>query len=296
MSKHGFKDNVTFAGYNDIFKTEDDYLEISDEQVVEIRLNQLFEFKNHPFRVVNDEKMKEMIESIKQYGVLMPGIVRERAEGGYEIIAGHRRKLASEMAGKETMPVIIRDITDDEATIIMVDSNIQREDILPSEKAKSYRMKYEAMKHQGQSGGKSLEIMGEQSGEAGKTIQRYIWLSNLNDTLLTMVDNKKLGIAQGTDISFLGQEEQNWVVDEINVSNCKISNKQAKKIKDWYKQEILTRELLHNILDIEKIVERKVTLSAKKLNDFFEPYMSNEEIEDVIVGLLKKWKTDGGDK
>ena len=148
MSKHGFKDNVTFAGYNDIFKTEDDYLEISDEQVVEIRLNQLFEFKNHPFRVVNDEKMKEMIESIKQHGVLMPGIVRERAEGGYEIIAGHRRKFASEMAGKETMPVIIRDISDDEATIIMVDTNIQREDILPSEKARAYSMKYEAMKHQ----------------------------------------------------------------------------------------------------------------------------------------------------
>ena len=152
-----------------------------------MELTNLYPFKNHPFRVADDEKMEETVESIEKYGVLVPGIARPRKEGGYEIIAGHRRKRGSELAGRTEMPVIVRNYTDDEATIIMVDSNIQREDILPSEKARAYAMKYEAMKHQGKKSGKiTLEEMGEAAGENGKKVQRYIWLSRLSDRLLDL--------------------------------------------------------------------------------------------------------------
>ena len=199
--------------------TYDDLLGISNEESVDtekiiiVPLNDLYDFKDHPFRVVDDEKMEETTESIKKYGVLVPGIARPRVGGGYEIIAGHRRKRGSERAGKSEMPVIVRNYTDDEATIIMVDSNIQREDILPSEKAKAYFMKYEAMKHQGsKSGGLTLDEIGEKAGESGKTVQRYIWLSRLSDELLELVDNKKIGFMQGVDISFLTEEQQQWVL------------------------------------------------------------------------------------
>lgn len=165
----------------------------STEQIISVPIQDLYDFKDHPFHVSDDEKMEETTESIRQYGVLVPGIARPRAGGGYEIIAGHRRKRGCELVGKTEMPVIVRNYTDDEAIIIMVDSNIQREDILPSEKAKAYKMKYEAMKHQGKKSGKNtLEEVGEAAGENGKKVQRYIWLSRLSDELLEMVDHKKL--------------------------------------------------------------------------------------------------------
>ena len=173
---------------------------MAGEQIINAKLSDLHTFKGHPFRVFDDEKMEETTESISRYGVLVPGLARPRAGGGYEIIAGHRRKRGSERAGLDTMPVIVRNYTDDEATIIMVDSNIQREDILPSEKAKAYAMKYEAMKHQGSKGGSTLDEVGEAAGESGKTVQRYVWLARLSDELLGMVDAKKIGIAQGVDI------------------------------------------------------------------------------------------------
>ncbi len=161
------------------------------EQIIDAPLAELYTFKDHPFRVEDDEKMEEATESIRQYGVLVPGIARPRAGGGYEIIAGHRRKRGSELAGKTEMPVVVRSYTDDEATIIMVDSNIQREDILPSEKARAYKMKYEAMKHQGKKSGRNtLDEVGEAAGENAKKVQRYIWLSRLSDELLAMVDGK----------------------------------------------------------------------------------------------------------
>ena len=161
------------------------------EQIIDAPLAELYTFKDHPFRVEDDEKMEETTESIRQYGVLVPGIARPRAGGGYEIIAGHRRKRGSELAGKTEMPVVVRSYTDDEATIIMVDSNIQREDILPSEKARAYKMKYEAMKHQGKKSGRNtLDEVGEAAGENAKKVQRYIWLSRLSDELLAMVDGK----------------------------------------------------------------------------------------------------------
>ena len=171
------------------------------EKILIIPLEELHTFKDHPFRVVDDEKMQETVESIEKYGVLVPAIARKRAAGGYELIAGHRRKRGSELAGKTDMPVIVRNYTDDEAVVIMVDSNIQREDILPSEKAKAYKMKYEAMKHQGKKSGKNtLEEVGETAGENAKKVQRYIWLARLSDALLEMVDNRKLGFSQGVDI------------------------------------------------------------------------------------------------
>ena len=205
------------------------------EQIINAPLvAELYTFKDHPFRVEDDEKMEETTESIRQYGVLVPGIARPRAGDGYEIIAGHRRKRGSELAGKTEMPVIVRNYTDDEATIIMVDSNIQREDILPSEKARAYKMKYEAMKHQGKKSGRNtLDEVGEAAGENAKKVQRYIWLSRLSDELLAMVDGKKLGFSQGVDISFLAEEAQGWVQAVIEEKACNVSMAQSAKIKEY---------------------------------------------------------------
>lgn len=182
MSKLGSAAKVKLNSYDDLFGTAG--VQADTGQVQEIPLSELHDFKGHPFKVLDDEKMQETVESIKNYGVLMPGIVRTRAEGGYEIIAGHRRKHGCELAGLSTMPVFVKEYSDDEATVIMVDTNIQREDILPSEKARAYAMKYEAIKHQGRKGGgNSLDEVGEAAGESGKTVQRYIWLARLSDEL-----------------------------------------------------------------------------------------------------------------
>ena len=197
MSKTGSAAKVKLNSFDDLFGTEQP--QTGTEQVQEIALSELHEFKGHPFKVLDDEKMQETVESVREHGVLMPGIARPMKDGGYEIIAGHRRRHACELVGLTTMPMFIRDYTDDEATIIMVDSNIQREDILPSEKAKAYRMKYDAMKHQGsKEGGLTLGELGEAAGESAKTVQRYIWISRLSDSLLDMVDAKKIGILYTT--------------------------------------------------------------------------------------------------
>ena len=202
-AKTGSAAKIRMESFDDLFGGST-VQENGAEQIINAPLADLHTFKNHPFRVEDDEKMEETTESIRQYGVLVPGIARPRAGGGYEIIAGHRRKRGSELAGKTEMPVIVRNYTDDEATIIMVDSNIQREDILPSEKARAYKMKYEAMKHQGKKSGKNtLDEVGEAAGENAKKVQRYIWLSRLTERLLALVDSKKLGFSQGVDISFL---------------------------------------------------------------------------------------------
>ena len=194
-----------------------------DTAVTEVPLADLHAFKGHPFRVLDDAKMDETVESIKKYGVLMPGIVRPRAEGGYEIIAGHRRKRACELAGLETMPVLIKNYADDEATVTMVDTNIQREDILPSEKARAYRMKFEAMKHQGSGGGSTFESIGEAAGESGKTVQRYVWLPRLSEALLGLVDERKLPVRSGVELSYLTAKEQRLVEGVIHATGAVIS-------------------------------------------------------------------------
>ena len=266
----------------------------SVEQIINAPLADLHTFKDHPFRVVDDEKMEETTESIRQYGVLVPGIARPRAGGGYEIIAGHRRKRGSELAGKTQMPVIVRNYTDDEATIIMVDSNIQREDILPSEKARAYKMKYEAMKHQGKKSGRNtLDEVGEAAGENAKKVQRYIWLSRLSDELLEMVDTKKLGFSQGVDISFLTEEAQQWVQAVIVEQGCSVSMVQSGKLKEYCKSGELTLAMVKLILSEEKPKERKITIKSDKIGEYFSDSYSNEEIENIIISLLDKWKEEG---
>ena len=264
------------------------------EQIINAPLAELHTFKDHPFRVEDDEKMEETTESIRQYGVLVPGIARPRAGGGYEIIAGHRRKRGSELAGKTEMPVVVRNYTDDEATIIMVDSNIQREDILPSEKARAYKMKYEAMKHQGKKSGKNtLDEVGEAAGENAKKVQRYIWLSRLSDGLLDMVDTKKLGFSQGVDISFLTEEAQQWVQVIIGEQECNVSIVQSGKLKEYGKSGELTLAMVRMVLLEEKPKERKITIKSDRIGRYFSDSYSNEEIENIIISLLDKWKEEG---
>ena len=285
---------IQLTSYDDLLGL-DSSANTDTEKIINVPLTELHTFKDHPFRVVDDEKMEETTESIQQYGVLVPGLARPREGGGYEIIAGHRRKRGSERAGKTEMPVIVRKYTDDEATIIMVDSNIQREDILPSEKAKAYRMKFEAMKHQGKKeGGNTLEEIGEAAGESGKTVQRYIWLSRLTDELLDMVDNKKVGIVQGVDISFLSVEAQGWVYEIITGQKVSVSSTQSGKLKEYGKSGELTKARVKLILSEQKSKERKVTIKAEKISEYFPGDYSNEDIENIIFELLERWKENSG--
>lgn len=248
MNKTGSATKVKLNSFDGLFGIEQPQSGI--EQVQEIALTELQGFKEHPFKVLDDEKMQEMIESIREYGVLMPGIARPMKGGGYEIIAGHRRKYACEMVGLSTMPMFIRDYTDDEATIIMVDSNIQREDILPSEKSKAYRMKYDAMKHQGsKAGGLTLGELGEAAGESAKTVQRDIWISRLLDELLDMVDTKKIGIIQAVDLSFLSEDAQQWVLAVIQETNVIITTQQSAMLKESDKKGELTLPMVRMVLE-----------------------------------------------
>ena len=289
MNKRGSADKIKLSSFDDLFGTQE--AGTGTEQVQEIPLCELHEFRGHPFKVLDDEKMQETVESIKNYGVLMPGIARPRAEGGYEIIAGHRRRYGCELAGLSTMPMFVRDYTDDEATIIMVDTNIQREDILPSEKARAYSMKYEAMKHQGKKGaGNSLDEVGEAAGESGKTVQRYIWLARLSDELLEMVDKKKIGLVQGVDISFLTEQAQEWVQVIMEETGTNISTVQSAKLKEYGKKGELTMPMIRLILTEEKPKERKVTLKAEKISRYFPEEYSESEIENVIIELLEEWQ------
>lgn len=292
-NKTGSASKIKMESFDDLFGGNS-VQETGAEQIINAPLADLYEFKAHPFKVLDDEKMEETTESIRLYGVLVPGIARPRAGGGYELIAGHRRKHGSERAGKTEMPIIVRNYSDDEATIIMVDSNIQREDILPSEKAKAYKMKYEAMKHQGKKSGKNtLDEVGEAAGENAKKVQRYIWLSRLSDELLEMVDTKKLGFSQGVDISFLSEEAQQWVEVIIEEQGCNVSTVQSGKLKEYGKSGELTLAMVRLILTEEKPKERKVTLKADKISKYFSDSYSNEEIENVIISLLEKWREEG---
>ncbi len=277
---------IKLGSYDDLFGEQPKGI----EQVQEIELSELHTFKGHPFKVLDDEKMQETVESIKAYGVLMPGIARPRAEGGYEIIAGHRRKHGCELAGLSKMPVFVRDYTDDEATIIMVDTNIQREDILPSEKARAYAMKYEALKHQGVKGGNTLDEVGEAAGESGKTVQRYIWLARLSDELLDMVDNKKIGLVQGIDISFLSEQAQEWVQVILEEMGVKMTTSQSAKLKEYGKSGELTLAMVRLILSEEKPKQRSFTIKEKEIAEYFPEEYTEQQIHDVLVTLLEDWK------
>lgn len=283
---------IKLDSFDDLFGNSEGASFSGQNGVVEIALTELHPFRNHPFKVREDERLEELAESIRKRGVLVPGIVRPRPAGGYEIVAGHTRKRACELAGKTSMPVYVRDYSDDEATVVMVDTNIQREDILPSEKARAYRMKYDAMKHQGCKAEKhSLDELGEAAGESGKTVQRYIWLSRLMDDLLDMLDRKELGIAQGIDVSFLTKKEQQWVCQEMAETGGRLSLAQSSELKRCSQNATLTLQNVRNIFG-EKGArkQRGVTIKENKIRQYFPEDYSSEEIENIILTLLDGWK------
>ena len=295
MSKMSSASKINLQSIDSLFGNTNTSSEIdaTKEEVIEVNISDLHTFKNHPYRVVDDEKMQETVESIKEHGVLVPGIVRRRINGGYEIISGHRRKRACELAGLTKMPVFVRDLTDDEAIIVMVDSNIQREEILPSEKAKAYKMKYEAMKHQGitKGEGSSLEQMSEELGESKTTIQRYITLADMNDDLLHMIDEKKIGLTQGVTISSLSDNEQQKLADIIKETSVIPSQAQSSEIKDMSKKGTFEENLVRALLTDKPVPKKKnITIKADKIMDYIPEGYSEEQIVNLIISLLDEWK------
>lgn len=281
---------IQITSYNELLGI-DESVNPRTNQIVEVPLSELYPFKNHPFQVRDDEKMEETVESIRNYGVLNPGLVRPRAEGGYEVVAGHRRKRGCELAGKTTMPVLVRDYTDDEAVVIMVDSNIQRENILPSEKAFAYRMKMEAMKHQGAKGtGDTADLVGKEAGDSGRKVQRYIRLTELLPELLEMVDNGKIKFIPAVSLSYLTKEEQSWVFKCITENCISVSGAMADAMKKHSEEGKLTELAVQLILCEEKKDTGKVTLSANKISRYFPKEYSKQQIEQVIFELLEDWK------
>lgn len=285
-------EKIKLTSYDDLFGSSE---VTAEEKIVSVPIRLFHTFKDHPFRVLDDEKMQETVESVKRYGILMPGIVRPYGDGEYEMVAGHRRWRACELAGMEEMPVIIREMDDDTATVIMVDTNIQREDILPSEKAHAYKMKYEAMKHQGSKGEKhTADLVGEAAGESGRTVQRYIRLSFLISRLLDYVDNKRLSMKAGEKLSFLTVEEQEWVLEAIDNAVLTVTDKQAELFKNHSREKTLNQGIIYSVLLQKKEAETKVTLSAKKVRSYFPPAYTKEQVEEVIYTLLEQWRKKKG--
>lgn len=281
-------DKVKFASYDALFGNVEQ--KDGEDRIICVPLEELHSFKNHPFRVIDDDKMEETVQSIKKYGVLVPGIVRRDKVNGYEIVAGHRRKRASELAGCKDMPVIVRNLTDDEATIIMVDSNIQREDILPSEKSWAYRMKMEALSHQGIKGEEyTADRVGQAAGDCARTVQRYIRLTYLKRELIDCVDREKMSLTVAEKISFLNETEQGWVLQMVQDSQTIPSPEQAGALKEESKSAGLTEERVIAILT-QKIKKVSVTISAKKIKNYFPPSYTKAQIEDIIYELLDSWK------
>ena len=295
MSRTKALENVKLTSFDDLFGGKNIEKAAEAGDVKEIPLSELHEFHNHPFQIRSDEELAEMIESVREHGVLVPGIVRKHKEGGYEIIAGHTRKHVCEILGFETMPVFVKEMDDDEASLVMVDSNIQRENIRPSEKAKAYKIKYDAMKNQGKVGN-SLKMMSEESGENYKLIQRYIWLARLNDDLLALVDNKQLGLVQGVSLSVLQEKEQEEVYDAICRHKMKLSTVQANTIKQLSVDGKFNEQILERYLTSAQKQKRKkeITLKNERLSEFFEEETTEEEMMNIIFELLETWKRKKG--
>ena len=267
------------------------------EKIVKIALSELYTPSIHPFQIIDDEKMLKMAESIKQYGVMTPCIARTLANGGYELISGNRRKRASELAGMDTMPVIVREMDDDEAIILMVDANLQREEILPSERAFAYKLKLEAMKRQGARNdltsrplvGKSetADIIGEESGESGRQIQRYIRLTELIPDLLELVDEKLLAFRPAVEVSYLTKDEQEYLLESIQLNECTPSLSQAMRLKKFSQEGRLSLDVVEAIVSEEKPVERKLVLDGKWVTKHFSKEMTPKEIMERINKALK---------
>ena len=292
--------NISLTSYDDLFSTEDIREARAREQVQQIPLSELYPFKDHPFRVVDDDRMMETVESIKEYGVLVPAIARPLEEGGYEIIAGHRRKRACELAGLDTMPVIVRDLDDDEAVIIMVDSNLQRENILPSERAKAYQMKLEAIKHQGERRDltssqlatklRADQIVGAEAGVSKDSIHRYIRLNNLDQPLKDKVDSGELAFTPAVELSYLKPEEQKWLQTALEVTQQTPSLSQAQRMKKESKEGTLSEQGVMDILSEEKKpLYNSVTLSHDTLKKYFPKSYTAKQMEKVILKLLDNW-------
>lgn len=292
--------NISLTSYDDLFSTEEIREARAREQVQQIPLSELYPFKDHPFRVVDDDRMMETVESIKEYGVLVPAIARPLEEGGYEIIAGHRRKRACELAGLDTMPVIVRDLDDDEAVIIMVDSNLQRENILPSERAKAYQMKLEAIKHQGERRDltssqlatklRADQIVGAEAGVSKDSIHRYIRLNNLDQPLKDKVDSGELAFTPAVELSYLKPEEQKWLQTALEVTQQTPSLSQAQRMKKESKEGTLSEQGVMDILSEEKKpLYNSVTLSHDTLKKYFPKSYTAKQMEKVILKLLDNW-------
>ncbi len=290
--------NIQVTKFDDLFSAGNPAGAGRDGNVQEIPLTELFPFKDHPFKVLDDDTMQDTVESIKIHGVLVPGIARPRAEGGYELIAGHRRRHASELAGKTTMPVIVRELDDDEAVLFMVDSNIQRENLFPSEKAWAYKMKLDALKHQGvkdtsrQLGEKySVDALSENSNDSARNIHRFIRLTELLPVLLQMVDDKKLPFNPAVELSYLAGEQQEELVEVMEGLQAVPSLEQAKRLKKYSQEGKLDRNVMDAILTEERTVPVQVTLKNDRLKQYFPQTYTPKQIEEVIFSLLETWKT-----
>ena len=295
---------IELASVDDLFSTEEGRQDAKLEKIQEIPLSELHPFKNHPFKVKDDEAMMETTDSIKQYGVLVPAIARPDPEGGYELVAGHRRHRASELAEKETMPVIVRDLDDDAATIIMVDSNLQRESLLPSERAFAYKMKLDAMKHQGErvdltcsqvgnklEGKKSSEILAEQVGQSKNQIFRYIRLTELISELMDMVDEKKIALNPAYELSFLKKEEQVDLLDAMDSEQATPSLSQAQRLKKYSQEGHLTLDMMRVIMGEEKKSDLdRVTFTSDTLRKYFPKSYTPQRMQETIIKLLEQWQ------
>lgn len=288
--------NIELKSLDDLFATEESRADAQREKVQEIPLGELHPFKNHPFKVKDDAAMQDTVESVREYGVLVPAIARPDPNGGYELIAGHRRHHASELAGKETMPVIVRDLDDDAATIIMVDSNLQREELLPSERAFAYKMKLEALKHQGK---KTLDQLGpkwstQEIGKAGNDsmsqVKRFIRLTELIPTLLDMVDERKIAFNPAVELSYLKKEEQTLLLEAMDSEQATPSLSQAQRLKKFSQQKMLSLDVMRAVMSEEKKTDLdRVTLKNETLRKYFPKSYTPKQMEDTIIKLLEGW-------
>lgn len=288
--------NIELKSVDDLFATEESRADAQREKVQEIPLGELHPFRNHPFKVKDDAAMQDTVESVREYGVLVPAIARPDPNGGYELIAGHRRHHASELAGKETMPVIVRDLDDDAATIIMVDSNLQREELLPSERAFAYKMKLEALKHQGK---KTLDQLGpkwstQEIGKAGNDsmsqVKRFVRLTELIPTLLDMVDERKIAFNPAVELSYLKKEEQTLLLEAMDSEQATPSLSQAQRLKKFSQQKMLSLDVMRAVMSEEKKTDLdRVTLKNETLRKYFPKSYTPKQMEDTIIKLLEGW-------
>lgn len=289
---------IQLASYDDLFKNDEERLADTQERIQMLSPEKMQPFPNHPFKVVDDEKMMDMVESIKEYGVLVPIIVRPVENGNYEIVSGHRRHHAAVLAGQEEIPAIVREMDEDAAVLIMVDSNLQRENILPSEKAFAYKMKLEALKHQGkrsdltsaQIGLKlSTEIIGEQNGDSRNQVKRYIRLTHLIPDILEMVDNKNIAFNAAVEISYLSEREQELLQDNMDVNECSPSLSQAKRLKKYSQDGKLTEDVIDAIMTEEKETDAKLVLKGDTIKKYFPKEYTPMQMQQVITKLLESW-------